>query len=182
MIKHRDVVEAAAEYTGYLNCLSLPEVPGSLMGYLFIVNQVDEPIEFAYAMAEKPGNTAFWSADSVYRHATRRMIALLIEKTALTPGLIITIDAKAPGQDGRTGVPAGIFGTEVHLETPVIRLMPDEQRGSFDHSFEVPANDQANRIFDARVQRGRLFEPFDTGRNGLIEIMRQAAAKSAGGK
>jgi hypothetical protein len=133
------------------------------------VNQVDEPVEFTYAMAEAPTSASFWSAESVYRHAARKMSSLLLEKAVLTPGLILTIDAGHSDGSGRSGIPSGIFGKEIEIEVPVVRLIPGAA-GEMDQAVDIPLNDQATKILSDRIERGRILDPFQTGRKGIAEI------------
>jgi hypothetical protein len=103
-----------------------------------------------------------------------------LEKAVLTPGLILTIDVSHSESGGRSGIPSGIFGKEIEIEVPVVRLVPGVTAGEIDQAVDVPLNDQATKILSDRMERGRILDPFQTGKRGISEIFERAQKDPAG--
>jgi hypothetical protein len=176
-IPHRDLFEEA-EAHGIAAYLRVVENGPRFLGALFLVNALGEPLEFTYTQLEVQ-KRFLWRAESLRRHAARRLAASLFAICPRVPDLLLCLAGEVEPE---------LFSEEIEVRLPVARLAPEsavvgqgvgEEReltpglepGQLFWLGTPPAPESLPRtLLNRLVRRGLLLEPFDRAEIGLREV------------
>lgn len=155
---------------GYL-CFREGDGGKSLLGALFIVNELGEPIDFCYSRIDVPASF-LWRAGEARRTASRSLTIALFNAA---PGSLDVI-VSTPGD-----VPATVLTEDLEIDVPVCHLAL-ERGGNEDDLVHTtwlngqPADDTpARQVLQSLFARKLALEPFSRAEQALHEVATTSA-------
>jgi hypothetical protein len=166
-VPYRDRTRAlSGGSAGYL-CVRDDGNGGGLLGALFVVNDLAEPLDFCFSRVDVP-RSFLWRSGEARRLAARSLTMALFDAAPGAPDVIVSSPAD---------VPVAVLVDDLDIDVPVCHLTRGLGSASEDDLHMVwlngqPAEDApAQRVLRSLIARKLALEPFERAVQGLHEVL-----------